>query len=105
MFILYFSRDKGDYEIVQPGTVSPELPVPKHINKPKYYHEYQTPDLLTSRKPEIKLAHKISAMRESCRLAANILEKCSEILKVRSKESKTFYFLRNVLKMNENLIL
>lgn len=92
IYILYFCRDKGKYEFVEPGTVSPELIVPEHIHKPKYYFQYQTPDLLTSTKAEIKLSHKISAMRESCRLAANILEKCSEILKV-CFESTTSYFL------------
>lgn len=77
-----FSTDTGQYEIVRPGYVSPERPVPEHIKKPEYYHMADEPDMYKSPKPEIKMGNSILAMRKSCRLAANILEKCSTLLKV-----------------------
>lgn len=80
--IKHFSPDTGKYEIVTPRFVSVGRDVPEHIQKPDYYFEYQPPDLFQSINPEIKMENKIKKMRESCRLAGNILEKCSEILKV-----------------------
>lgn len=75
------STDTGQYEIVRPGRVTPERYVPENINKPEYFHMADEPDMFKSPKPEIKMAAGIAAMRKSCRLAANILEKCSTILK------------------------
>lgn len=83
MFPLAFSPDKGSYEVVRPRFVSAERPVPIDIAKPPYYLEYQPPDMFTSTGPEIKINNKIERMRDSCRLAANILEKCSKIVQVR----------------------
>lgn len=82
IFPLFNSTDTGNYEIVRPGRVSRERPVPDHIEKPSYFQFVEEPDLFTSARPEIKMLSGVEAMRKSCRLAANILDKCSEILKV-----------------------
>lgn len=79
------SSDTGIYHIVRPGNVTPERLVPEHIDKPIYYFDQYPPDLFTSGKPEIKLPSAINAMRESCKLAANILHRCGQILKVRPR--------------------
>lgn len=68
--------------MVRPGNVSPIRKVPEHIVEPSYTHVVDVPDLFKSYKNEIKLPNAIAAMRESCRLAANILDKCEQILKV-----------------------
>lgn len=80
-----FSTDTGNYKIVRPGNVSPERYVPDNIQKPPYFYEHDTPDMYSSTKAEIKMPDTIAAMRKSCRLAANILEKCSTILKVENQ--------------------
>lgn len=74
--------DTGKYEIVVPGNVSAEREVPDHIKKPDYYFTYIPPDRPAVSKPEIKLNNQIIALRESCEIAATILEKCSKILEV-----------------------
>lgn len=79
---LFFSTDTGEYQVVRPGFVSPMRHVPQHIEKPPYCYEDGTPDLFTSEKIEIKRPKAIEAMRDSCRLAANILAECEKILKV-----------------------
>lgn len=77
------STDTGHYDIVQPGNVSPERYVPELIQKPPYFYEVDVLDMYTSSKAEIKLKNSVDAMRRSCKLAANILDKCSTILKVK----------------------
>lgn len=88
------STDTGNYDIVQPGNVSPERYVPELIQKPAYFYEVDVLDMYTSTKAEIKLKNSVDAMRRSCKLAANILDKCSTILKVKNcffaKKSRTF---------------
>lgn len=76
------SSDTGVYKVVRPGNVSPTRFVPHSIAKPPYYYEDDVPDLFQSQKNEIKMPKAIEAMRDSCRLAANILDKCEAILKV-----------------------
>lgn len=84
IFLLFNnSTDTGQYEIVRPGIVSPERFVPDHINKPEYFYIADEPDIYKSPKAEIKMANSILAMRKSCRLAANILEKSSKLLQVK----------------------
>lgn len=81
-FKTFNSTDTGVYKVVRPGNVSPLRDVPDGIEKPSYTYTQDVPDLFQSQKNEIKLAHAINAMRESCRLAANILDKCGQMLKV-----------------------
>lgn len=68
--------------MVKPRFVSVERFIPDAIMKPKYFYEYQPPDMFSSESAEIKMEIKISKMRDSCRLAANILEKCSKLIQV-----------------------
>lgn len=55
--------------------------VPDHIAKPKYYNVRNQPSR-TDGNIEIKNEDQILKMRESCRLAANILNQCGKILRV-----------------------
>lgn len=56
--------------------------VPDHIRKPHYYSVPNKPSNTTG-KVEIKNEEQIEGMRRSCKLAANILKKCNEVVKVR----------------------
>lgn len=80
---LIFGNSLGTCDIVKPGNVSPELSVPDHIVKPDYYHEFTPPGCTEYGVPEIKTSQDIEQMRETCKLAANILKSCHNIVKVR----------------------
>lgn len=83
---LYFhlGNSFGTCNIVKPGNVSPELSVPDHIVKPDYYYEFIAPgNRDNASAPEIKSLQDIEQMRETCKLAANILKSCENIIKVR----------------------
>lgn len=68
--------------ILETGIVSNEnFTVPDYILKPKYYDVRNQPSR-TDGRIEIKNEDQIIKMRESCRLAANILKQCGKILKV-----------------------
>lgn len=54
------------------------------IDKPPYFYEYMAPETFTMPQPEIKLNNAVEGVKKSSRIAANILEKCETILKVRS---------------------
>lgn len=71
----------GNCNLVQLGLVSAEQPVPEHIVKPDYYYD-STKTTVAFGEPEIKSPQAIERMRSSCRLAAKILKKCSDIVKV-----------------------
>lgn len=62
--------------------MSPENPVPENIPKPHYYYKLNKPSGFKL-EPEIKSSEEIIGMRESCKLAANILHKCQNIVQVR----------------------
>lgn len=94
--IIHFSRDTGTYQIVRPGKVTDEQPVPAHIKKPTYYYHYEAPQT-TDGNVDIKGEREIVKMRKSCQLAANILKSCSNIVQVRwyksiVKETKQICF-------------
>lgn len=55
--------------------------VPDHIQKPSYYDTKNKPSR-TYGTIEIKNEEQIARMRESCKLAANILDKCKGIVNV-----------------------
>jgi methionyl aminopeptidase len=63
--------------------LSPERNVPETVVKPPYYFEMNRPSS-HSGKPEIKTIEQINKMRESCKLAANVLKKCDQIVAVRT---------------------
>ncbi|XP_055681077.1 methionine aminopeptidase A [Lutzomyia longipalpis] len=81
--IFSFSRkkDHGTFCPVSPGSVSPERLIPSHITAPPYYHTPQTPSS-TMGEVEIKSVEVIAKMRESCKLAARILNECREVVQV-----------------------
>ncbi|KAG5669021.1 hypothetical protein PVAND_016923 [Polypedilum vanderplanki] len=64
------------------GKVTKDLyTVPDHIKKPHYYHVLNKPSRTDGKIP-IKNEKQIAGMRKSCKLAANILKMCEEIVKV-----------------------
>lgn len=66
------------------GEVSPHrFDVPDHIDKPFYYETQGSSKNDTLGAIEIKTADQIERMRESCRLAANILKTCGKKIEVR----------------------
>jgi methionyl aminopeptidase len=68
--------------IKEVGKVSSERwTVPDHIVKPPYYETLNKPSI-TSGEIEIKSAKQIAGMRESCKLAANILKFVADIVRV-----------------------
>lgn len=78
--VFSYRTNFGSYEIVEIGAVSPPRDVPDHIKKPSYY-KTGTPDA-GPELPDIKNAEQISKMRNSCKLAANILKNVGKHLKV-----------------------
>lgn len=55
--------------------------VPEHIKKPFYYFSQNKPSS-TIGKIEIKNEKQIEGMRNSCKLAASILQMCNDVVKV-----------------------
>lgn len=55
--------------------------VPKHIAKPSYYSKSELPHPMYGT-ADIQKPSVIKAMRTTSRLAANVLDKCSELIKV-----------------------
>lgn len=78
---MFISEDTGNYQIVRPGKMSPELSVPDYIQKPSYFYKYEPPNE-TEGLIEIKRDNQANAVRDSCVIAATILEKCANILAV-----------------------
>lgn len=63
------------------GKVSPDrFSVPDFIDKPSYYENADRPSPIDF--IEIKNEEQIQGMRNACKLAANILKKCGDIVKV-----------------------
>lgn len=58
--------------------MGPERPVPDHIDKPLYY--FPSGRVASPQLPEIKCPDTIHRMRASCRLAAEILQKCGALV-------------------------
>ncbi|ENN78234.1 hypothetical protein HUJ04_004394 [Dendroctonus ponderosae] len=81
---LFFSKKSkpnfGKYAIVQPGKVSARKTVPEHIAKPSYYKTGQPLENILH--VEVKNEEQIGKMRKSCTLAATILERTGECIKV-----------------------
>jgi methionyl aminopeptidase len=72
--------DYGKFNIVEPGSVSPQKQVPDYIPKPSYYVTGEPSEVMEA--PEIKNHRQILGMRESCKLAANILKRVGNYVKV-----------------------
>nr|XP_023025939.1 methionine aminopeptidase 1D, mitochondrial isoform X2 [Leptinotarsa decemlineata] len=71
----------GKYKIVDIGNISPMVSVPEYIKKPSY-HETGIPSETVPEHPEIKNHEQISRMRDSCRLAAYVLDKVEKFIEV-----------------------
>lgn len=93
---LFWKRKKsyfGKYNVVSPGNVSPMLTVPEEIEKPSYSSSGKpgpSPDFA-----EIKNVHQIHKMMDSCKLAADILKKVENIIKVGIKTDEIDIFVFN----------
>ncbi|CAH1970785.1 unnamed protein product [Acanthoscelides obtectus] len=70
----------GKYNIVKPGKVSTQMTVPDHIPKPSYYLTGEPTELISCE--EIKNTEQISKMRDSCQLAARILNEVEGYIQV-----------------------
>lgn len=70
----------GKYALVQPRKVSPRKSVPDHISKPSYYKTGQPVEYVEC--PEVKNPEQIKRMKDSCQLAARILNTVGETIKV-----------------------
>lgn len=77
----------GKCELVRElGEVSKERwTVPDHIVKPPYYETLNRPSKTDGNNIEIKSDEDITRMRRSCKLAANILKKCADVVQVKKK--------------------
>lgn len=71
---------KNKRKPLQPGKVSPRLPVPDHILKPPYVNSKQPPGIASG--PELHDEKGIECMRASGRLAAQVLEYAGTLVNV-----------------------
>ncbi|XP_057665336.1 methionine aminopeptidase 1D, mitochondrial [Diorhabda carinulata] len=85
----------GRYNIVMPGTVSPRLTVPDHIKKPNYFASGIPDKTNLPLEPELKNSLQLLGMRDSCKLAASILNKVEKIIKVGLKTDEIDQFVFN----------
>lgn len=77
-----------------PGNVSAKNSVPDSVEKPDYFYG-GAPKTPASESAEIKGKQQIARMRESCKLAANILKKTAAIVQVRTKTIKEVLELKS----------
>uniref|UniRef100_A0A1A9W0P3 Methionine aminopeptidase n=1 Tax=Glossina brevipalpis TaxID=37001 RepID=A0A1A9W0P3_9MUSC len=94
-----FSKSKknfGHFNKVELGNVSPERSVPLEIQKPDYYYRFMPPGD-SSGEPEIKTNEQIKQMRLSCKLTANILKACEDIIKVGVTTDEIDAFLHELI--------
>ncbi|XP_005188974.3 methionine aminopeptidase 1D, mitochondrial [Musca domestica] len=96
-FMQRFSKNKpnfGTCNTVEIGNVSEEREVPEHIVKPDYYYKPMPPGF-TLGEPEIKNQQQIECMRNSCKLAAQVLKSCTDIIKVGVTTDEIDEFVHN----------
>ena len=79
MCMLYSAED--DKPRLQRGKVAPELPVPEHIPRPPYAANYSHPPWTDQ--VMVHNQEGVAKMRESCRLAARVLQHAGTLVKVR----------------------
>lgn len=94
-----FRKDFGKFSVVRIGKVSQFRDIPNHIIKPNYYDTgipVTGPSL-----PEIKSKEQISRMRDSCKLAANILKKVGQTLRVRRIFTSFCYRFNKMLQVGQ----
>ncbi|XP_022920078.2 methionine aminopeptidase 1D, mitochondrial [Onthophagus taurus] len=91
-------RNFGEYALVEPAFVTKMKPVPITIRKPDYYKSGST--MITPEEPEIKNAKQIQRMRESCKLAAQILNKIGKFIRVGITTDEVDSFAHNLIIAN-----
>ena len=79
MCMLYSAEDGKPR--LQRGKVAPELPVPEHIPRPPYAANYSHPPWTDQ--VMVHNQEGVAKMRESCRLAARVLQHAGTLVKVR----------------------
>ncbi|KAI4468543.1 methionine aminopeptidase [Holotrichia oblita] len=89
----------GKYEIVEPANVSPIRSVPQHIKTPNYISGSETTDILDY--PEIKNETQIASMRDSCKLAAKLLQKLGDFIQIGTTTDEVDYYAHNLI-INNN---
>jgi methionyl aminopeptidase len=77
--VLHSAED--DKPRLQRGKVAPELPVPEHIPRPPYAANYSHPPWTDQ--VMVHNQEGVAKMRESCRLAARVLQHAGTLVKVR----------------------
>lgn len=70
----------GKYSIVQPADITKTKLVPDNVPKPSYHETGQPLEKIPH--PEVKNMKQIQGMRDSCKLAANVLKTVGESIKV-----------------------
>ncbi|GJQ66353.1 hypothetical protein Trydic_g4393 [Trypoxylus dichotomus] len=88
----------GNYGIVTPGKVSPIRTVPKHIKTPNYI--LGSPTMSVPDIPEIKSEIQIAGMRDSCRLAAKLLQIIGQFIQVGKTTDEVDYFAHDLIISN-----
>ncbi|XP_066143073.1 methionine aminopeptidase 1D, mitochondrial isoform X1 [Euwallacea fornicatus] len=84
----------GKYAIVHPGNVSARKTVPDNIPKPSYWRTGQPMENITY--PEVKNEKQIQGMRDSCKLAANVLETVGKSVKIGQTTDEIDTFVHNL---------
>lgn len=74
---------EDDKPRLQRGKVAPELPVPEHIPRPPYAANYDHPPWTNQVMVHDEAG--IAKMRESCRLAARVLQHAGTLVKVSAR--------------------
>jgi hypothetical protein len=77
--VLHSAED--DKPRLQRGKVAPELPVPEHIPRPSYAANYSHPPWTDQ--VMVHNQEGVAKMRESCRLAARVLQHAGTLVRVR----------------------
>uniref|UniRef100_A0A2P2KX93 Methionine aminopeptidase n=1 Tax=Rhizophora mucronata TaxID=61149 RepID=A0A2P2KX93_RHIMU len=70
---------KSQRKRLRPGKISPRRPVPNHIQRPPYVNSWQAPGIASE--PEVHDEKGIECMRDSGRLAAQVLEYAGTLVK------------------------
>ncbi|KAJ3648744.1 hypothetical protein Zmor_020523 [Zophobas morio] len=87
--------DNGKFSIVEPGNISDPQPVPDYIAKPSYHLTGEPIERIEI--PEVKNSVQIVKMRESCKLAANVLREVENYIKVGITTDDVDEFVHNLI--------
>jgi len=95
---IFFTKTRepsfGKYAIVKPREISKQKSVPDNIPRPSYYKTGEPSESIPH--PEIKNNKQIEGMRQSCRLAANILQAVGKSIKVGQRTDEIDTLVHNL---------